>query len=409
MDENLKLEDKSANLIKSQMNSIGLYNIVLEVDDYSGHFGRFGAIILNTIDQKGTPSHLKNNNHISIIKCKVNEESACLNKIYRIVNSNYQSIIDLGIKNTVISVNPIEINADIYPVSNSTNLSSDIMLGGAQNVCLNNTSELKHDFFTDIADHINTKSDIGRSYTPPDASLGKGYSSISTMFLQQGCFAMGETSEDRRAQSSRIDLRKGDFNEITDALGLDLSINGAYKFVQIPSVNYLKSIKNTEDSISFLFYYINSFPEKTISYNNKIGQDILNDYGKSIYKDRPEQFVKICGDNIVVGVEKSAIFIANIEVILKDKDSKESFEQVIDLKDTTNMKSLILALKNNETLKNTVTEVEISAFQIGGISNELSGILSFNQEKHSHIAHCSPSNIDSCLYSVDGILNYVKE
>lgn len=422
-------------------------NIVLKVDDYSAHFGRFAAITLNAIDQKGTASHLNNNPHISTIKCTGNEASACLSKIDRIGNSNYQSIIDLGIKNTVISVNAIEINADIYGVSHSTIMSKDlascydllkvddtdiidpideksnlgsvyimpdgeqkpVILDSQDNVCLNNICGLEHDFFTDIVDPINTKSDIGRSYTPLDASLGKGYSSISTMVLQQQCFVMGERSEDGRAQSSRIDLKKGDFKEITDALGLDLSINGAYKFLKIPSVNYLKSIKNTQHSISFSFYYINSFPEKTISYNNKIGQDILNDYGKSIYKDRPEQFVKICGDNIVVGVEKSAIFIANIEVILKDKDSKASFELGTDLKDTTKMKSVILALKNNEILKSTLIAVEISAFQKGGSSNALSGILSFNQEKHYHIADCSLLNIDSCLYLIDGILNYVKE
>jgi hypothetical protein len=225
------------------------------------------------------------------------------------------------------------------------------------------------------------------------------------MPVEKQCFVIGNKLDDSAVKTSEILLKKQSFDYIMDDLGIDFSINGAYKFLKLGHIKYISSIKDTQHTISYLFYYKHAFSTKVMEYNNVIGEDILNDEGKSLYKKQPEKFIEKCGDSVVTKIQESAVFIANVKIMFKSQESKKDFTTKINLIDDSSIMSVMSGITGTQTL----ASIELSAFQAGGSPSELSKILSFDQEKHYHIISCSPKNVESCRNAVDGILQYLQE
>lgn len=394
-------------------------NIEFKVDDYSAHFGRFAVVTLSAIDNNRAASYLENNPHISIVKCVGNNAQTCLNKVDKIKIDNYKSIFDIVAKNTLIKVSGIEINADIYGESHETIMSKNIedckkFFKKSWDEEEAGTSYIP--FFNDkdicLADKIYEYNwldeSVGYRYTPPMQEPGIGVAMYWEGSKPAECFKKGTVI---KKGESIGEIKFGlvhTFKQIEDALGVEISSPISYdRFLLTPAINYAKNLKQTEYSISSVFYSKYTLPTKVYEHS-ELGEAMLNDFGLDIYEKYPEDFIRICGDSVIKEMQMAAVFIAHIKVISASKTQHNNFISKINDK-IPEMDKVMLEYSNIADIMGGQGTIEISAFQIGGDHTQLSEIFGSGHNDQYGAVKCSFDNSDACKDVVRDILAYEKK
>lgn len=181
------------------------------------------------------------------------------------------------------------------------------------------------------------------------------------------------------------------YDEIQKSMGWDVSESASIKlFSQDFSASAVRDIK--ENAYTTVFYYMATMklPTAVVSPND-YGVDALSPFGKGVYRDGPDQFREVCGDEWLFQSKLGAGLFATLTVHFNSLSDKSNFTAHAGAKFGT-IVSVSGTIKEFASKYHMKGGIELSAFQIGGNVMELGKV--FNSIPCS--SGSSPYPIASC-------------
>ncbi len=234
---------------------------------------------------------------------------------------------------------------------------------------------------------------------------GYGYSSETQKLSAALCYNVDiETVH----SENKLDLSNAmSYSQLLNNLNIHTREEKDYVFFsKTKTSSYLKSIKDTEESLTLNFVVSLS----GIFEVKPKGQGILslNDLGKGVYENDYNNFGLICGDYYITGFTQGARLNMGLTIFFKNHSEKESKEEHI-------RKSFVFGLfrSASDTQKliydNSVGKgIKITAFQVGGEPVHLSKILPIDPSGDFYSLSCDNNHRQDCVTAAHNVIDYIK-
>lgn len=228
---------------------------------------------------------------------------------------------------------------------------------------------------------------------------GLGYNSAKQTLVNVECFSVWK--EIINGDHSEVDFAKAQgYDSMTKSLGLDLEIKGGYGyFTGSVAAGYSREVSETNTQLSFNFF---SKSTHKVNYEYNYGPKlILSEKGQKAYSLPKNQFIDICGDNVVKQYERGTALV--MSMILEFNSSKEMNE--FRLKLGFGVLGIVeLSIRIRVAIKETKINgnVKIKAIQLGGDPSQLSRIID------DKIKDCNLLQFDECLKVANKIIDYAS-
>lgn len=203
-----------------------------------------------------------------------------------------------------------------------------------------------------------------------------------------------------------------DGSYVAKDLGLGFEAEGVVYPLILGSAGftYAKYVQDNNYSKTFNFVYKVEFG----SYNmiiNEYGTHNLNEFGVSAYEIRTQAFREACGDKFVVQEKLGAKLYLSMKLNFASICDKMSFSLSVGGKLDLLALTIDIKLKYKQMIEqqNLNFNLEIAAYQEGGNVLSLSNIFSKTKQGEYNLMNCDAvSNIDACIETLQGVLNYAK-
>lgn len=230
---------------------------------------------------------------------------------------------------------------------------------------------------------------------------GTGYSTDSERSASATCYNYITMQKTNQQSSVRFDSSIS-FESLLDEFKVSSKLEGKYKIYKgNASMNFLRSIKNSDYSIS-LNYFQKISNTVSFSYSYDI-DNILNEQGKKIYDDGKNRMFRIlCGDQLIKSYEEGAGLIISLVVKFHDTESKKHYGPKFEAglgafaNVTADISSLVEGL-NSDAI------ISVKAYQYGGNPIELGKILS------GSVSSCSVKSPEDCNKIIENLVSYASK
>ena len=234
--------------------------------------------------------------------------------------------------------------------------------------------------------------------------LGVGFSNDSQQISNQECYQ----SYSYEIINSKLSFKSGLiklgtvfdlFKSQNPKFGIDIFGYGIDKA-------FFKSIRDNEakeNSQSFSFYIL-STKQFEISYNGT-GEEILTDYGKSIYQNgKGKYFGQVCGENLITFAEMGAALVINFNIAFEKISDSKQMQNIISKK--VNPENLIREINSIVSKTGIRGALEITAIQIGAESHRLPEIIKGDSNGRYMLSRCNLTNLSACDKIINDIIEY---
>ena len=227
---------------------------------------------------------------------------------------------------------------------------------------------------------------------------GVGFSTAKQQITPQACYVAGTPSYSTSGELSFSDAQT--FDQLEKSTNIDVSEHaGIGKFSESADMKYMRSIKNTDTSMSVNY-------AQTIVQHVSFPVTGLTPYGKTTYLNDKNQvplspnFDMMCGNHYVTEYDQGALLIASFNIHFATKQQKQTFEAHISGNyGAFGADGNIERIASQYHLKGTVS---VKAMQIGGKPELLAQILNGGRAT----TECSITNMSACRQTAQDIVNY---
>lgn len=227
-------------------------------------------------------------------------------------------------------------------------------------------------------------------------SDGIGYSSKKRDFSSINCFNIKSKYGN---YESNIEL-EGDasLKKIDDLLNPKINLGAKLFGVDVGFYVKVDIIKEKSDSSKTInLYYINQIKRSRIFDIDDIGEGLLNNNGKELFKKG--EFRENCGDYVITSLLETAFLVITVELTFEDSLVKDEVVPLIG----TNIPLFQISLKLDflkESLKKKF-KLKINTHQQGGIATDLTTII--DSESFSK---CGFDNLKQCDVVLKNLFKY---
>ena len=189
---------------------------------------------------------------------------------------------------------------------------------------------------------------------------------------------------------------------------MSTSLSGGYsKFSASAQANYLRSVEETESSVS-LNYYTHVTNKVSVQING-YGEDALTESGKSFYRGgKNPNFGITCGDYYIDSYKQGAFLTIGLQIKFNSAQSKNEFGADTGASFGDIFSASVKVSKTASQL-GTSGSVTLTAYQIGGDPSELPKIFNKNSDGDYFALSCGLQTMQNCIKVANGMLDYARE
>ena len=197
------------------------------------------------------------------------------------------------------------------------------------------------------------------------------------------------------------------YSDIAYNLDTEASLEGGYGlFSANANVEYLKSIKDTDYSMSFNYY--TAIKNDVDVQLDGTGEHVLTEFGLGTYKNNNgKYFGTLCGNYFIDTFTEGAFLTMAIKLKFLSKDDKDKFAAAVGVSVGNFFQATAKFSKESSETQVRIS-IELTAFQLGGDPSQLSKIFSTVSDGTNHIFECSVDSIESCSDFAKSVLNYAQ-
>jgi|GEM_PF-4892220 len=255
-----------------------------------------------------------------------------------------------------------------------------------------------------------------------DLKLGRGYNTSTQL---PGQFCLEPVFEIDGSSTATVEVLTS-VSERNLEKELGFGAWGRYKTGAVTataSADFLKTSKSNGFSVSYTFKSNYEFPPRTlkeytwsdaakaqlkvIPKTGGIGPEQsvdANTWSGKVVPLNPEEWYKKCGDEVITSQTLGARFYFNLKVVFSNENDFQEFKTDFDL--TSPTVDIKADFKQQMKKMSARTEVIVSALQIGGQVDKVTGIFA---GKSQQFVKCSGGKIENCLEVLESAIQYATD